>query len=381
MGRTLRRYLRREIRLLFIGGLAGSTFVLAIMRIMELVDLAFARGVPAKQVAALFAYMLPSYLELTVPMALLIALVLAFSRMSRDGEVIAIQTSGISLGQIVRPLFTVSAGVALLSLILSVYLRPWASRRVDTTVAEMAETRFTAALTPGVFSPWLDGVVVYVGELDRDNGLLHWVMLADERKTATRRTIFATQGRLTTDEVSQTAFLHMLDGTILTDIPGLDSYDKTDFESFELTLHFQEETDASSAPGETPPRQMELGRLLESRQRRLAAHESIVEEEIEIQRKLVVPTATLFMPLLAVPLGIRRSRGGRSRGALASTLIILTYNFSLSGAITLAREGTLEPGVAMWLPNLALAAVSLAIFLRARHDRPLFNLSRLRASN
>lgn len=371
MGRTLRRYLARELGLAFLAGLALSTFVLAVMRIMELVDLAFARGVPASHVAALFGYMLPSYLEITLPMAFLLSIVVAFGRLTRDGEIVAMYGSGLNLRQIARPIFAFSLAVAAFAFVLAVFTRPWATRRIDSTISEMARTRFTAALRPGVFSTWLDEVVIYVGAIEPTTGALTWVMLADDRDPMRRQTIFAAEGSLKTDNVREVAYLHMLDGTILRSLASADSYDKTDFGSFDLTLEFDPQIDAHTAPGSVPPRQLAWRDLLDLRTKRVASVGSAIEEDIEIQRKLVVPAGTLLLPLLAVPLGVQRSRAVRSRALLVSVTAILVYYLMLTAAVTAAREHTLEPAVAMWLPNLAMAAFGSFIFVRAMRDRPL----------
>lgn len=372
MGKTLRRYLARELGLAFLAGLALSTFVLAIMRIMELVDLAFARGVPASRVGALFGYMLPSYLEITLPMAFLLSIVVAFGRLARDGEIIAMYTSGLNLRQIVRPIFGFAVVVAAFAFLLAVFTRPWASRRIDETVGEMARTRFTAALRPGVFSSWLEGVVIYVGAVEPDTGQLTWVMLADEREPTGRRTIFATEGRLQTDDQREVAFLQMQDGTILRSLGAADSYDRTDFGAFDLTLEFDPMVDEHTERGAMPPRQMPWRELLESRDRRRATGISAVEEEIEIQRKVVVPVGTLLLPLVAVPLGVRRSRAVRSRALVVSVCTILVYYLMLTLAVTAARENTMSPAAAMWLPNVAMLSFGLFVFARAMQDRPLW---------
>ena len=371
MGKTLRSYLARELGLAFLAGLALSTFVLAIMRIMELVDLAFARGVPASRVAALFGYMLPSYLEITVPMAFLLSIVVAFGRLTRDGEIVAMYESGLSLRQIARPIFGFATAVAVFAFILAVFTRPWATRQIDATISEMARTRFTAALRPGVFSTWLDDVVIYVSAIEPATGGLTWVMLADDRDPARRQTIFATEGSLRTDDVKEVAYLHMIDGTVLRSLAAADSYDKTDFGSFDLTLEFDPQVDEHAEPGSVPPRQLAWRDLLALRDRRNRITGSAIEEDIEIQRKIVVPAGTLLLPLLAVPLGVQRSRSVRSRALLVSIVSILVYYFLLTLAVTAARERTLEPVVAMWLPNLAMAALGTFIFSRAMRDRPL----------
>jgi lipopolysaccharide export system permease protein len=372
MGKTLRRYLARELALAFLAGLALSTFVLAIMRIMELVDLAFARGVPASRVAALFGYMLPSYLEITLPMAFLLSIVVAFGRLTRDGEIVAMYSSGLNLRQLVRPIFGFAVLVAAFAFALAVFTRPWATRRIDETISEMARTRFTAALRPGVFSSWLEGVVIYVGAVEPETGQLTWVMLADEREPAGRRTIFATEGRLQTDDQREVAFLQMRDGTILRSLGAADSYDRTDFGTFDLTLEFDPLIDEHTERGAMPPRQLRWHELLEARDRRRAAGSSAIEEEIEIQRKLVVPAGTLLLPLVAVPLGVQRSRAVRSRALVVSVCTILVYYLMLTLAVTAARESTMTTAAAMWLPNVAMLVFGAYLFARAMRDRPLW---------
>ena len=382
MGSTLRRYLARELALAFVAGLALSTFVLAVMRIMELVDLAFARGVPASRVAALFGYMLPSYLEITLPMAFLLSIVVAFGRLTRDGEIVAMYGSGLNLRQIARPIFGFALLVAALALVLAVFTRPWASRRIDATISEMARTRFTSALRPGVFASWLDDIVIYVGAVEPATGALTWVMLADDREPARRQTIFAAEGSLKTDDAREVAYLHMTDGTILRSLPSADSYDKTDFGSFDLTLEFDPQVDDHVAPGSIPPRQLPIDDLLALRAQRLSSGAGATEEDIEIQRKLVVPAGTLLLPLLAIPIGVQRSRAVRSRAMLVSVTAILVYYLLLTVAVTAARAQTVSPVVAMWLPNVAMALFGTFVFARAMRDRPLWpaSLTRSRAS-
>ena len=90
MGKILHRYIFRESRwrrsLL---GLGVFTFVLLIARLLKLIELVVNRGPPADQVLRLFGYLMPAFLEVTVPMAMLLAILVAFGRLSADAEMIA----------------------------------------------------------------------------------------------------------------------------------------------------------------------------------------------------------------------------------------------------------------------------------------------------
>jgi lipopolysaccharide export LptBFGC system permease protein LptF len=56
-------YLLTEVTALLAVGLAGITFVLATVEVVDLVDLAFAKGVPVWRIVTIFAYTLPAYLD------------------------------------------------------------------------------------------------------------------------------------------------------------------------------------------------------------------------------------------------------------------------------------------------------------------------------
>jgi lipopolysaccharide export system permease protein len=346
-----------------------TTFVLATVQILDLVDLAFAKGVPASRVMKVFGYMLPSYLELTFPMALLLAIVAAFARMSRDGEVLALRAAGLSLAQLTRPLFVFSAVVAGFTFVLSAWTSPWANRGLEHSIREMARRRMTAALTAGVFSPWVNDIVVYVGEIERRCGMVKNIMMSDERDRERPRTIFATDGQLATDNVAQMARFHMRDGTILTDYVNPKSFDKTDFQSFDLNVSLGTDEVKQRASFMDEPRRMDWDTLRASLAQPDQEPDVLLDRRIEVQRRLAVPFSCVLLPLIGVPLGVQRSRAVRSRGVVVGLAVILVYYFLVTGAVTLVHQGLLAPAAALWAPNVALALAGLFAFRNAAASR------------
>lgn len=94
MGKILHRYIFREIGVPFALGLGVFTFVLLLARLLKLIELVVNRGVPVESVARIFLYLLPAFLEVTVPMAMLLAILVAFGRLSADSEITALRSSG-----------------------------------------------------------------------------------------------------------------------------------------------------------------------------------------------------------------------------------------------------------------------------------------------
>src|SRR6266852_4766019 len=119
MGKTLRRYLLREIAGAFFAGIAIFSSILFLLRSLDLIEMIFARGVPASLVLQLLIAILPSFLEATLPMAFLIGIVTALGRMASDRETLALRAAGLSVWQVLPTVFAVSAVVAAATLALS----------------------------------------------------------------------------------------------------------------------------------------------------------------------------------------------------------------------------------------------------------------------
>jgi len=368
MGKTLRRYVLSEVLSVLLLGIVITTFVLATVEMIDLVDLAFAKGVPATRVVTLFAYMMPSYLELTLPMALLLSIVAGFARLAHDGEVVAMRAAGLSLGQLTRPIFVIGLAGAIASFVLAAWTSPWANRRLEREITDMAKTRISAALAPGVFSTWVEDIVVYVGSIDRRSGDISQVMLADERDPRRPQTIFATSGRLTTDDEAKVARFRMNDGTILANYANPRSYDRTDFAAFDLNVSLGTEAVEAHSSFMGEPRRMDWPTLVEAR-RRVEDPVKLQECEIELQRRLAVPFACMLLPWLGVPLAVQQSRAVRSRGVVIGLAVILAYYFLVTAGVTLVRQDLLPAPVGLWIPNAVLAIVGGLAFRRADEAR------------
>ncbi|HXC50196.1 MAG TPA: LPS export ABC transporter permease LptF [Candidatus Limnocylindrales bacterium] len=364
MTSTLDRYLLREVGRAFVAAVGLAVSVLFVLRLVEFVDLVFARGVPARLVGLLAGFIVPSYLEMALPMGALLAVVVVFARLGSDGELLAMRAAGLELRQLAQPLIAFSVVVAIVSLVLGVWARPWANRGIEQTTYDMARTRLTASLRPGVFNTWFGGVILFVDELEPDTGTMRNVMLAEEREEFGRKTIFASDGHVESNEDARTAYLRLRNGSLLTYHPTGKYHDKTDFDSLELHLDLTEERgiDLMDNGG---PAAMNLTRLLEERREHLARGESAIEETIELHRKLVLPVAALLLPFVGVPLGAVGRRGVKSRGLLLSTIVVLLYYLALTGSVTVAREQIIPTWVAMWLPNALLALLASMLFRRA----------------
>src|SRR5258708_33593688 len=103
MIRILHRYVAVELWPPFTISVVVFTFFLVIDRVYQLTDLVIGKQVPVRLVLALLLYLLPPLLSLSLPIAVLMAVLIAGGRLSADLEVAALQASGVSPAPLFRP--------------------------------------------------------------------------------------------------------------------------------------------------------------------------------------------------------------------------------------------------------------------------------------
>lgn len=375
MPSTLHRYLAREMVVPFGLGFVVFTFILFMQQVLKLVEMILNKGVPVATVAELVAYVLPSFLGLTVPMATLLAILVAFGRLSGDSEVTAMKGCGISLYQLYPPVLLLALAAYGASTLLSLYAVPWGKQGFKRIVFEIANSRAEAGIKERVFNTDFDGLTLYVDRADIRGSRLTGVFIADRREGSQPTIIVAGEGRIVSDPQAKAVTLHLVNGTIQR--PGRDpaTYHRAEFKTYDLRLDvgglasFQRSalkfTDLS--PEEMKAELRALGRGDASRNKKLVAY----------HEKFSMPFASLVFAVIGVPLGLQSRRSGRATGYPLAILVFLVYYVLLSVGETLGGSGLLPPALSVWLPNLALGAVGLVLFRAAAHEGVLPLLDRV----
>jgi lipopolysaccharide export system permease protein len=365
--KILDRYILRELAIPFVLGLAVFTSILLIVRILKLVEMVVNRGVPLGQMLRIFSYILPAFLEVTVPMALLLAILVAFGRLSSDSEIIALRAAGIGLYRLLAPVAGFATVVALLTLGLSLYARPWGNSLLRTGLYEIIRTRAVAGIKPKIFNDEFSGLVIYVDRIEPASDTLEGILIADTREPSMHNTVYAENGSVFTNEALQTLTLRLERGGIYSAGAGGDGYQDTRFTTYDITL----DLNTALAQLRNRPKdasEMTLTELRAAIAANAAQGAPSFAERVEVQRKFSIPFACLVFAALGVPLGIQPSRAVHSRGFSLSLLLIFLYYMLLTFGQNLGERGALPPLPAVWLPNVVLSAVAAYLLARAARE-------------
>src|SRR6185436_6077370 len=101
--RVLDRYIIRQALMPAFLALLVFTFLLIIQVVLPIAEDLVPKNVPTLTILRIIATLLPQALAVSLPMALLMGLLIAFGRMSADSEFAALQACGISVFRLLRP--------------------------------------------------------------------------------------------------------------------------------------------------------------------------------------------------------------------------------------------------------------------------------------
>ncbi|HEY7203409.1 MAG TPA: LPS export ABC transporter permease LptG, partial [Methylomirabilota bacterium] len=367
MTRILDRYVIKELGPPFAIGVGVFTFFLVIDRVFQLTDLVITKNVPFALVMPLLAYMLPAFLALTLPMALLVAVLLLGGRLAGDLEVAALKASGVSPLRLFRPFLAVGIVVTLLIAWLTLVVGPWSSGAFQRQLFLILQSRASTGIKERTFSATFSQFVIYVDEVSASQVRLKGLLVSDERNPEQSRIIVAREGRLLSDEATRRITLRFLDGSISeSDVGDRRRFRQTYFSLYDMTLPVDAPFAAVSRE-EKPEKQMPIRQLLAEAQRLRREGQPgqpSAPYYVELHKRFALPVAALVFTLVGFPLGIRSHRGGRAAALALSFGIVVGYYILYNSMEGFALRGRIPAGIAVWIPNAILALVG-AFLLRA----------------
>jgi lipopolysaccharide export system permease protein len=337
-------------------------------KILKLIELIVTRGVNISQILMLLLFISPSFLIFTIPMAVLLAILLAFGRLSSDSEITALKASGMSLYQLFLPVIIFSISAYLLTTFLVFYGLPWGNRGFKATLYLIAQTKADIEIKERVFNDTFEGLVVYVDKVPIQGKRMEGILIYDERDREKLITIFAKEGFLVSNPKSQEVILKLSNGDIHRTEHRDNVYQKVKFDTYDLKLELSKVF--TTIGKKLKDKEMSLDEIKEKMEEMRKKGEDITLLEVQIHKRYAFPFACIIFGLIGVPLGIQPRRSGRSYGFIFSILIILAYYISLTASEILALRHTIPAFLAGWSPNLLFGGLGIYLLIKTAKESP-----------
>jgi lipopolysaccharide export system permease protein len=368
--KTLDRYILAKTMWPLVGCIAVALIALLLERMVRLLDLVVNKGGPFFLILKMLANLIPHYLGIAIPAAFFVGVLVAVMRMSGDSELDAIHAMGVGLRRMVRPLMALAILLTILSAAIIGYLQPYTRYAYQALVFTVTHTAWNTALERGTFFTGLGDMTIMVEGLSDNGRQLNGIFLYNRKPDGSATTTTAEGGRLFRERTGMDLILKLHKGLWIQTTPDGRKATVLTFDDFDLPL---EQALGTSVFRERGQMERELT-LTELWQQRADPPPGLTRARMdaEIHGRLVRIMSILFLPLLAMPLGIGSRRARRSVGLVVGLILLIIYHHLLQFAESLADNGVLPAPVALWVPFFCFAALSIWAFHLAA-TRPGYN--------
>lgn len=431
------------------------------------------KGLPASVIGEFLLLSVPFTVAMTMPMAVLVAVLYAFSRLAAENEITALKASGVGMRTVLAPVLLGGFGMSLVMMAFNDQVLPRSNHRLAVLQLDIFRTKPTFALREQVINSVKEGqLYLRAGDIDEGTGLMKDVVIYDLSDPLRRRTIYADSGTLGLARNERDLDMTLYDGVMM-EVPNNKPSEltrlfykrdrlrvKSVFSSYQESQSgtiskgdremsvcemqrelaradlvvrqamfdaeiavFERSGSRGPRPGppmpdrwqgiggaycqflslfgvkpanaqapanpQTPanapaptPRAPRSGRPALDTTTLLPDHEGyrarIQEAEyrmddarrqrnrydVEIQKKFSLAAACVVFVLIGAPVALRFPRGGVGLVIGVSFAIFGLYYVGLIGGETLADKGYLPPWLAMWIANIILLTIGLALAAR-----------------
>ncbi len=376
--RLLGRAVFREI---FVSALLGAvlfTFVLFLQRARPLFEFLVRSSGPPSTVAYLFALVLPQALPFTIPLGVLVGTLVTLSRMSSDGEITALRAAGVPGRRVVPAILTFGFLAMWIAAAASLWLTPWSIRERYRVQNQLIAGRLTADIQPRVFEEQFPNSILYVSDVVTGPAS-RWrkIFLADitppenrppgtsERGDSPRITL-ASEAVAVPDVAGNRVQLSLRNGSTYEAGKVPPDYVISAFPAGDQALTAQKPNEVRASRAST---EMDTMPLYHQAYRVPSPdRNAVLDARIELHQRFALPLACLLLPLAGIPLGITARRAGKSAAVVLTVALAFLYYMGMISAVSLARQGTLAAGTAVWMPDAIFAIFGIVMIVRL--ERP-----------
>lgn len=399
---------------------------------MKFADRLVGKGLDTWIIVKLIAFNLSWMLVLVVPMATLVATLMAFGNLSQNSEVTIMRSSGVSLYKMMLAPVLSSIIIAYLLFLFNNDVLPDANHQAKLLMHDISRQKPTLSLEPGFFSKEVSNYAILVRSIDESTNELTDVVIYDYTNPAKINVVTAHEGKIYFSPDQTKLIMDLKDGEIHeSDLKNTGMYRKIIFQKHRIAMNADQFSFQQSASGIRGERELSIeamesivdsldrqkqnyfssletesyksfildstrneiipsfrtsktdelifarirdkinsvkNLILSSYRRVHWANREIEKYEVEIYKKYSLPAACIVFILIGAPLGVMVKRGGFGVAASISLFFFLLYWAFLIGGEKLAERDILSPFVGMWAANILLFILGVILMIKTNKE-------------
>ena len=345
------------------GPLAAAILIgmaaLLLERLIRLLDLFANRGGPLTIILKMLGNLVPHYLAIAIPAAFFVGILYATLRMSNDSELDVMRASGLSLRRLAAPMMVMAVLLTVASALILGFLQPYTRYGYRALVHLVTETSWNSAIERGAFFSGFGGKTILIGDIAAGGRSLSRIFIQETDEKGNNIVLSAQTGELINDRNRNFALtLILYDGVRVDSKPDGTGGKAIRFAENSLPLEVVAPDKFRDRDRESELTFIELIRAYIEKWEGIGRDDLLAEINYRIVRALTV----LFLPLLAIPIGLTSRRSPTSIRIVAGIAMLIFYYQLLQFGKQMAENGRLSSFVALWTPFLFFATGSVYAF-------------------
>ena len=422
--KILERYILKESFKPFVVSLFVATFVMLLDKIIDLLNLIIDKKLDFVTIISVFGLSLPFMLALSVPMAILLASIMSFGRLSVDNELVAFKSCGINIYTLMRPTVIAALLISIFMVFFNNAILPETNHMLKNLMIKANYRRPVTAIIPGTYTT-LKKYTIYVKE--RVDEELNGILIYSRESTKFPQTISAARGNIFLSNGGNSLKAVLYNGQMHErNSSEPEKYQVSQFKKFTLNLpdlgyKMNEASSDYRSDRELSSRAMldiisgkkeEIIILNESTEKLLSKIEKLKEDtlsiihkkdlkkntnslkikkdkiktleddirkyEVEVHKKYAIAFACLIFVLIGAPIGMMTKTTGVGMAFSVSAFVFLIYYGCLTLGEELADKGVVSPFLAMWIANIIFSIIGVYLVVISVKEMKFVNLNKIK---
>ncbi len=363
MGR-LNRYILKNAALSIGGLVVFACCVLLLERLLRIFEIVTNSTNPGGDATRMIVNLLPYYLGMAVPIALLLGTIITIDKLSKSSELTAALGAGVSLFHMTKPFILLAIFLSGLTMFVEGYLQPVGRYKYRQTFDRVKQQSFTAALREGTFTK-VDLQTFFAGTDGKDGQIGPVFIYEEGEDTADGLKSY----RITTAGIGE---INVLEG-----YPVLNLAKGQGFPIMGNTLSGQVSADGTSI---SRPADVNEYRLRGDDEREMTSLELFADRKGNLDSpidkntnnamlhlRLSKSVLLLLLPFIAVPFGLNYGRNPSSAGIFVGVVFLVSLQKALEFGQSLGAAGKIPPWLGIWGIILVVAIFAFFLFWKSAY--------------
>ncbi len=368
--KILYSYLATEMLAPFFASFLIMNTVFFLIKLIPFLNIVLELEIGLADFIRMFLYLFPNMFLYSMPMAAMLGVIIGFTRLSSDTEILAFKASGLSIYQLVPPVVLVAATIACITAYFSIILIPKADSSMKQLMFQVAKEKIDKGIKEHQFTEALGDLVVYVDSINKKTGEWQDVWVSDMRGQKDPIITMAKYGSMTADLNTMVVTIVLRQGSLHR--PDDKRSQIIAFKRYTIDIPLQPPTVLHGEDAtKISPSAMTMSQLQESAAALGRDTEKGRERLIHYHKRIVLPFGCFLLSILGLPLGLRAGPGKRGVGLPLGLAFFVLYYIMFTMATVFAEGSAIPVFAAMWTPNVIFILIVAYFVRQAANERPI----------